>query len=318
MTLHEIGHVVYSEKPVEVFYRAFKESQLRAQTSNGFASKVLYSLYTIPLVWSCLLHDLNHTGNGLKVEIEADAMTVKYGYGGHLSSALEKIIRSMGTDNSYTDKAGNDAKVAAQMNWCSLVTRDLVKRKNTLKDTLYYQTVRTNSPFVQQLAVKLLNTLGLQLKERYNGKATEATVELLCQDDFLKNYRMDFDPAILGVFEGGVLSEFNSRSKTVAMEAYKPPKPPSQKDLDRIAIEIDKITNQFDRSFCLDLIYDEMKRLTAFSEQMIKDPQLERKYGHVVDSMYRELESYRQAVLKKRLQNTGFRLVVGYPEGYEG
>ena len=45
LTLHEIGHVIYSDSPVEGFYRAYREAKVRMTISERATQKLMYNMY---------------------------------------------------------------------------------------------------------------------------------------------------------------------------------------------------------------------------------------------------------------------------------
>ena len=49
MLLHEVGHTIYSDKKIEMFYRVFKECRIRMKSSQKASAKLLYFFYMIPL-----------------------------------------------------------------------------------------------------------------------------------------------------------------------------------------------------------------------------------------------------------------------------
>ena len=87
MLLHEIGHVVYSDKPAEAFFRAYKEAYIRSNTEDKAKYRALFRLYMIPLFAACGFRDWKVDSYDLREEIFADNSVKKLGYGDHLISA---------------------------------------------------------------------------------------------------------------------------------------------------------------------------------------------------------------------------------------
>ena len=70
---------------------------------------------------------------------------------------------------------------------------DMTKRKNRLKDELFYKTVKSSSGFLKALAVKILNELGVNMREKYTGDVVECTLDLFSMDNVEKAYEVNFD-----------------------------------------------------------------------------------------------------------------------------
>lgn len=316
-TLHELGHTVQSDEVVEQFYRAYQEAYMRMKVADKASLKVLYMLYTVPMAFSCLAHSWIGRNSGSGIEVYADRIVEDLGYGDHMISGLSKMIRVYG--NPARDQNEIDKEIETSVKWANLNVGDLVKRKNTLKDSLHYQAIRENSPYLKALGIKLLTTLGFKLRENYTGTAVESvTLAILEDPKFAEKYNSDFDLKIFSLYERRITAAIESANNAIALEAHKIKKPPSQYDIDAIAVEVDRITNHHDRIYVLDLIYSQITDLETFSEMMEVDKSLERKYSATVASMLSQLEDMRKVVLKKHNFNNDYKLFVKYPEGYEG
>lgn len=323
LTLHEIGHVIYSDSPVEGFYRAYRETKTRMTISDKAGQKLMYNLYMIPLSIACMQRRWTNSKNEIRTEIIADKSVMEFGYGEYLAEALEKIIKAFGTVNTTEQQQQNEINSSVQ--WCTQNMVDVSKRTDHLKDELYYQAVRAKSNYLKAISVIVLDKMGMKMREKYTGAVVEATLEIISDPESLKTYE-PFIPVLEAAAFNRRLKAFEN-CESIAMEAIfnkrKKVKAelPSQYDVDAIAIEVDKITNHHDRVFVLDLIYEVLDRVNTFEEVISADPALLRKWQGKINSMKEQLEMLRQATLSKKTFNQGYKFFVKLPDvasDYEG
>lgn len=316
LTLHEIGHIIYSDKPIEQFYRAYRESYMRMKIADRASLKYLYLLYNIPLSIACSTRCWVNGKNEINQEKFADKILKDAGYTEALLTAINKIIKAYGNDSGYNEEVSNK-KIETSINWCNLNVNDLTKRKNTLKDELYYQTLKTNSPYIKALTMKILYDLGVGLHENYTGSVVEATLEGIESEDFIHKYSSFYDIRKFGQLERNMNMAIESYQ--IALESKRNEiKLPSQYDIDAIYVECDRITNHSDRVYVLDLIWDKLTQINEFEEMIQSDRTQMRKYGETINSMRNELQEMRKNVLGKHNLNSEYKLFVKYPKGYEG
>ena len=321
LTLHEIGHIIYSDKPIEGFYRAYQEVKARMNSSEKATQKLMYDIYMIPLTLACMQRRWVNGKNEVQLEIIADKTVVELGYGQYLLEALDKITRAIGSLNSQN----NQDELSSSMNWCQQNIADIMKRKEQLKDELYYRAVRTKSNYMKAMTIIILDKLGFKLRERYTGYVVENTIELLSDPEVMQKYM-----PIVDAMESAKFDKFYNMmhsSNSIAMEAIFNKRKkvkvelPSQYEIDAIAVEVDKITNHHDRIYVLDLIYEVLERINNFEEAISPDPSLVKKWSAKIRQMKDELEALRQAVLAKKTFATSYKFFVKLPEAasdYEG
>ena len=321
LTLHEIGHIIYSDKPIEGFYRAYQEVKARMNSADKATQKLMYDIYMIPLTLACMQRRWVNGKNEVQLEIIADKTVVELGYGQYLLEALDKITRAIGSLNSQN----NQDELSSSMNWCQQNIADIMKRKEQLKDELYYRAVRTKSNYMKAMTIIILDKLGFKLRERYTGYVVENTIELLSDPEVMQKYM-----PIVDAMESAKFDKFYNMmhsSNSIAMEAIFNKRKkvkvelPSQYEIDAIAVEVDKITNHHDRIYVLDLIYEVLERINNFEEAISPDPSLVKKWSAKIRQMKDELEALRQAVLAKKTFATSYKFFVKLPEAasdYEG
>ena len=309
LTLHEIGHIIYSDRPVEGFYRAYREAKVRMTISDRATQKLMYTIYMIPLSVACMQRRWANEKSQVNVEIIADKTVVELGFGEYLVEALDKIIRRYGSINS--DENQLQAEIDSTVQWCNVNIADVIRRKDTLKDELYYRAIRTKSNYVKAVTIITLDKLGFKMKERYTGCVVENSIELLSDPKLMEKYV----PVVVALEAARFDKQLESLKHTeeVALEAVMSKRKkikatlPSQFEIDALSVEIDKIVNHHDRIFCLELLFEILSRLNNFEETIAQDPMLVRKWSGTIETMKAELEQLRQAILEKKNLSKEYR-----------
>lgn len=323
--LHEIGHTVYSDKAIERFYRAYKSMYVHMKTAEKDTIKLGYALFSIPLAMSCGIRSWTRGRRGIREEFFADTIVREAGYGDFYVSLLSKIIEAYG--NSIVDGSDveSDNRISERIRWASTNIVDTVRRKNRLSDDMYLAAANTPSTYMKALYAKVLNEMGINLRERYTGDAVECTLELFASDDVTVAYEATCDTnrfRKLDIAIESTLARPKYKAGTPAFEAIVRTKIkqglPSWIDIDRIQIEIDRMTNHHDRSFVLDMIYDKIDEINEFMEYVGSDPALKRRYEPEAQKMLNDLQQKRDMVLARRSFATRYKVFAKYPEGYEG
>ena len=320
MLLHEVGHTIYSDKKIEMFYRVFKECRIRMKSSQKASAKLLYFFYMIPLSLTCGLRDWKVTSYDLKEEIFADQSVSKLGYGEHLISAYDKIIHAYGDSSGYSDESRKEDAITNSVNWCNLNISDLVHRRNKMKDELYNTGAKSNSSYIHKVVSTILSQISATTMERHTGNIVMESFDF-SNDDFIKDNKIIYDIKGFNKLANMVNSAVESANNKVAMEAFgknKKPVVPSQLEVDTIFVEVDRIQNHADRRYVLDLIYNQEEKIYKFMELFEFNKDLKGKYEGKMQSMLKELDSMRRAVLDKRNFDKQYKVFVKYPQGYEG
>lgn len=322
MLLHEIGHVTQSDEPIEQFYRAYLESKSRLKNADKVSKKVLYILYTIPLAVACTSRRWVNDKNEIKLEISADKSLIETGYAEHLINAFDKIIKASGSINRSEDM--NYKEIESNVEWANMNIVDVIKRRDKLKDSLYYKAIQTNSGYIQALCTRILNFLGVRMRERYTGAVAESCMlnELINGEITLETHVPFYDIKKFGQIESRIVREQNALE--VANEAFFNKRKnskvniPDEYDLDRIYVAIDDIQNNYDKVYVLDLIYEQIEKLNDFEEAISMDETKSKKWAPKIEEMRQRLATLRKTVLSKNIAKKEYKVFVKYPEGYEG
>ena len=322
MLLHEIGHVTQSDEPIEQFYRAYLESKSRMKNADKVSKKVLYILYTIPLAVACTSRRWVNDKNEIKLEISADKSLIETGYAEHLINAFDKIIKASGSINRSEDM--NYKEIESNVEWANMNIVDVIKRRDKLKDSLYYKAIQTNSGYIQALCARILNFLGVRMRERYTGAVVESCMlnELINGEITLETHVPFYDIKKFGQIEARIVREQNALE--VANEAFFNKRKnskvniPDEYDLDRIYVAIDDIQNNYDKVYVLDLIYEQIEKLNDFEEAISMDETKSKKWAPKIEEMRQRLATLRKTVLSKNIAKKEYKVFVKYPEGYEG
>lgn len=322
MLLHEIGHVTQSDEPIEQFYRAYIEAKSRMKAADKISKRALYMLYTIPLAVACTSRRWVNDKNELNLEISADKSLIETGYAEHLVSAFDKIIKAAGSIDVTKDM--NYKQIESNMEWANSNIIDVVKRRDKLKDALYYKAIQSNSGYIQALCTRILDFLGVRMRERYTGYVAESCMlpELIEGKITLEQHVPVYDNKVFGNIEGRIIRDqsrytiaaesFFNKRKNVKVDI------PDEYDLDRIFVAIDDIQNNYDKVYVLDMIYENIEKLNNFEEAIAMDEYKAKKWAPKIQEMRDRLATLRKAVLSKNIAKKEYKVFVKVPEGYEG
>lgn len=324
--LHEIGHTIYSDKAIERFYRAYRSMYVHMKSAEKDTIKLGYAIFTLPLAMSCGVRSWVRGNRAIREEFFADSIVNECGYGDFYLSLLSKIIEAYGNSMVDTNEVTSDNRISERVRWASLNIVDTVRRKSRLKDDMYLQAANTPSKYIKALCARVLNDMGINLRERYTGDAVECTVENLSDPNFEVVYEMTTDTERFHNLSSIIESTLNRdryRPGTPAFESILRSKLkkglPSWADIDRIQIEIDRMTNHHDRMFVLDMIYQKIDDINDFMNYIEQaDSSRYQKYKVEAERMLESLDAMREAVLRRKTFATRYSVFAKYPDGYEG
>lgn len=316
MLMHELGRVMVSDQPPQQFYEAYLAGRARMRNVYNISAKTLANIYAIPMAIACTPKFWVDDENNVKLDSTADATLIETGYSDHLMSAMTKIVKKIGNRPFSPD---NCYEVNASIDWANKNIVDVYHRKNELLDELYYIAIQRNDGYIPNLCDSILNSLGVALRERYSGHVVPSygTGVLALADGTitLEAYQPIFDAKRYATFESCWAS---------AQEAFmnrftkKRTNLPTQYDIDRILVEIDRIQNASDRIYVLDMIYSCVQKIDMFEESLMDDPNDLRRWESKLAEMRDTLDHARRMVLDKKNFDKSYKLWVKVPEGYEG
>lgn len=322
MLLHEIGHVTQSDEPIEQFYHAYMEAKTRMKAADKISKKALYMLYTLPLAIACTPRRWVNSKNEINLEISADKSLIEFGYAEQLVNAFDKIIKASGSINTTNEV--NYRKIESEVEWANTNIIDVVKRRDKLKDELYYKAIQSNSGYIQAVCARILDRLGVTMRERYSGYTTESCMlaELISGEITLEKYMPIYNEKVFGLIEGQILRDkmnleitneaFFNKRKNAKVNI------PSEYDIDRIFISVDDIQNNYDKVYVLDMIYENIEKINNFEEAIAMDETKSKKYAAQIAEMRERLATLRKMIMNKNIAKKEYKLFVKVPEGYEG
>lgn len=334
MMILDILNVVKSDSVVNTIYDAYCDSYItdtefdirRDGTDVGALSK----LYLIPILTACFIKDWIimknpvNIASSLKVSVAGAENMIPPEYINAYECGLAQLIKNNGNTDLMKTPSEKFQKVSERMLWASRYYRDYTKRKNYLKDEMIAFAMRTCSPNLRVIYLSFLDSMGMQLHERYTGAVVEGTIadhqDLFTDKKVMFTYSVDRNPKMRSAFD--LCAERDMR----VMESFKTrlgllrsrPMLPSEKEIDLIFVDVDRMSDQYERKQVLNNIYDLIDRINAFEEFYSDDQSVMRKWGPVVNNMLDRLNEARIEVLNKRSFKDNYKVFINYPEGYEG
>lgn len=316
MLLHEVGYTIASDIPATAFYTAYLNGLSRMPAARRVHTASLYGMYTIPMAIACTPRLWFETEDQIKLDAMADQTLIECGYEEHLISAVKKIVKAIGTE-TFEPQNYND--LDASIDWVNKNIVDVVRRRDMLRDELYYIAIRRNDGYIPHLCDDILRNMGASLRERYSGAVMESygtgvtrladgTISL---EDYAPFTNMKTYSKLEAAYTAANESFLNRKTKKRSTL-------PSQYDIDRIMVEIDKIQNQYDRIYVLDLIYECVQRIDMFEESLMDNSNELRRWAPRITQMRNDLDKCRQMVLDKKNFDKSYKLWVKVPEEYEG
>lgn len=306
-TLHEIGHIVYSNSVPQKLHKTmsmsylqlpFKIKELIKTTKNNF-----YKVY-LPVVAQASLNP----SYSLKKELEADKYVAKMGYGEHLEHLLQKIIMTYGSRYTECDKKEQEANLRVACNWSADQLNELELRQDRLRSSLNVVSLTTPSVYVKELFEKIDHSIFKGIPSLEDLVAKNSNPNSIITEsvyiDLSKPYNFR-----------SVLEFAKKEKKDKHNKYYKI----TQQDIDIVAIQADQIKYQDDKIFLLDVIYDYLTTLDLMEEALVNGEKDKVPLTMKQIERYRaELQEIRMRVLQFRIAEKRYGVFVKYPVGYEG
>lgn len=292
------------------------------KAADKVSKRALYMLYMIPLAIACTSRRWVNDEYELNLEISADKSLIETGYAEHLVNAFDKIIKVVGSID--VSENTNYKQIESNVEWANSNIIDVIKRRDKLKDSLYYKAIQSNSGYIQALCTRILDKLGVRMRERYTGSVAESCMlpELINGEITLEKYLPVFNEKIYGAIEARIIRD--QSNYVIAAEAFFNKRKnskvdiPDEYDLDRIFVAIDDIQNNYDKVYVLDMIYENIEKLNNFEEAIALDEYKAKKWAPKIKEMRDRLDTLRKSVLTKNVAKKEYKVFVKVPEGYEG
>lgn len=320
MLLHELSHVVYSDRTAERFYRSYQAHRKEIRKHDpGMYRLAISTLYIIPGMIACTAHKANTGVNGMKEEYICDKVFGLKNYQEHLVSALDKIIAAYGT-KFVLDDGTADKKLDASMKWVDFNIDNMISRRDALGREIVNMSSGTRSMYAKNTFLSITKKLGIGARDKYTG----ALITMESVFDGLEDGKYDINGLLTKIdFIDDIKAVSALEMATKFYEAKegsvgKKPKLPSGFEIDSINIEIDRIRTHSDRLYVLDLIYSRLEELSDFEEFYGEDSMVMKKYRPKIDLYRKELEDMRSRLIAKQNLDKTYRVFTKCPVGYEG
>lgn len=301
--LHEIGHIVYSNKVPQRLHKVFRYSIMKSSFNlkRLVQWKRAQKILNFAILQACESKSFHPIP--VNPEVEADRFVVKAGYGDALNAFITKLLNTQGNDLLSRTEAELDRDVRAMVSWSLDNIQELEFRKTKLRSMLQTQMLQNPSVFCRQVVA--------QIKEAFFGDddLEDNPVKEAYNIPLMKAME-SWEAKKLKIIEEGLKSLFDRYGRVKKM---------SQSEIDLIAVEIGRIQTHDDKIFVLDLIYDKLDEVNIATD-LINDKRQDR-VPMSKDTLKRfraQLEELRKQTLAVEIQEEQFGLFVRYPKGYEG
>lgn len=296
--LHEIGHTVHSNEIPNRVGRVIKYTKMQLEQPVkrllkwGKARKIL----GLTIIEACSNPNY-HTSNGIGHELAADKLTIKEGYADSLNSFLSKLIAKKGNGLIERSEKELDQEVETILAWTVENVSQLEMRKNILDRNIKAQLLNTKSPFIRDYLLKI--------RGAFFGNEKDRVASLVQEQNVMKEYKK------YSIVTEAFKDWFGKNGKIQKI---------TNNDIDMIMIEANRVENENDRIYVLDLVYNKLDLIevsldllsnkdTAPRVQVSKDTLLKQR---------EELLGIRKQIMSIRIKPKDFNVLVQYPVGYEG
>lgn len=324
-------NVITTDDVSDLIYDAYCDSYFPAAPYVKSGIRVLYKLYLVPALLACSCKNWLVTGDPIKVSqslhVSADAgLDMLSEYLDAFQEGIARLVQYTGSGALIRPSKERFVEICQRMLWVTRYANDYIMRRDYIRDDLLLLGTNTGSMTMRAIFLALLDNLGLEMHERYTGNLIPPTafesVILPAMDDkvkFMNTYRFDHSPKNHGAWNLGFEALESMRMKNGFRKVTgKPPLLPSDRRIDLIFVDIDKMRSQFDRKAVLDEIYDVFEAINAFEEFYADNDTVMRRYAGTIEDMRNRLNQARAEVLNKRNFKTNYRVFIDYPAGYDG
>lgn len=292
LTLHEIGHVLYSNSIPHKINTIIKLEVAKAPklTSLILSNKLFSKILALPIV---NLSNMTRSKESLKKEIQADRVAVSFGYRDDLISAIDKIIKISGFSVDTSEKETQELSMFSLR-----CINDLIERKNHLvKKDLITILSNTSSIYEKNLLDSVMKTF---IRKPFSSISENAKDELI-------------EKTINKITDEFYMSEFFLTS-TKRLKRIDPA------DIDYIGLEINDIRTNDDKMMIVTYIHNKLDIIDYYLD-IIDSGNTKLIVPHSKKELLRMkdiLNEYRVSAINKRMPEYRYNIKINYPEGYEG
>lgn len=304
--LHEIGHTIYSNTIPQKLHKTMSytflnlPSDVRIILTNG--NKTFKALFT-PIVAQAS----RNISYSLKKEIEADKYVVKMGYGQSLETLLQKILMTFGSSFVDTTDREIEQNLKVTANWSRSHSSELRLRKDYLRDSINSICLITPSLYIREI-FEDINVKVFKGSPSFNQVISRENRGKYLTESVLPN-------DLQGIPCNAVIES----ARNTKFDKYGKLQKVTQHDVDIVAIQIDKIENQNDKIYLLDVIYDYNETLDL-AEECLHDGRKSavQMSERQIKDIREQLADLRKRVMTTKITEKQYGIFIKYPVGYEG
>lgn len=295
--LHEIGHTIRSNDIPRRVGRIMKYTYLHLPLSTKKVLQWSKARKVLGLAFIEGCSNINFHSKELQEELAADKFVLKEGYGEDLSNFLTKLIKKTGNALVDRSEAELNKEIDTILTWVINNVSELDFRKNHLNKNLQGLARTTKSSFVKEYISSI--------RSQFFGDTTDTYRNLMIEQEAINTYKKY--QVVTEAFKD--LFNRNGRIDKIT---------PSE--IDMIMIEANRIENENDRLYVLELIYNKMD-IVDLSLDLLDNPDTAGRVQvtrHKLNEQKNELLAIRKQVMMLKFQPKSYDVFVTYPSGYEG
>lgn len=292
--LHEIGHIVYSNSIPQRVNKVMKYTVMTLEYSVKHLIQFhrVRQLFQTVIIEACSSKNFHYTNTD--TERIADQFVVKMGYAHELDNFIGKLITTQGNGKVNRPDSEMDDDVRTFVKWSVENISELEYRKTRLKQSLQNELLRNPSKFVR--------TVFDNIRRSFFGSDADSYKALVIEQYLVADCKKIVRESILDIFDNiGKIKKI------------------SQSDIDFLALNVEKIDNNDDKIYVLDLLYDKLDLVNlalTYIGQGKQDKVSQSK--QTLQGYHAQLEKLRQRVLTLQLPDKQYGVFIKYPKGYEG
>lgn len=297
LLMHEVGHVVSSDSVPSRINKIlqFKVAEADIATKAILKDPIFKKIITLPILDTCTFNT-KKSRDGIREEMRADHLAVRYGYKDDLSSALNKFISTNGTTKDESMGNVSDFMLSTIDNFKERRARINRNNLRNLLNNVASERIRKEIQSFGESTVFF---------ESGNGSLTFTSERVL--------FEKICDHACK-IADSTYTKEFSLfKKKLKRIEPY---------ELDYIAIEKDKMKTNDDKLLLVSYIHSKLD-IVNYYISILDNPIYAEKF--IVPHSKEELVNIRERLLNLRVEVLNkpivpikYGLTIAYPSGYEG